>query len=315
MYPSDANRLDVPITGLASVDVYGFYWYWGNPARTWAGGWPTVDGTLQNDSGLKGTVDIPGWPGSGGGTYTVKVWAFDPRGFDSADGVVDEDGKCLVSSLAEVQELGAPMWCHSYALGDNYDQTGFSDDWQMYSQGVDLTGITLPWGGVQELYVPMNNMAKLEGTIRWYDMFGTLRPLAWARIQATDPALTSPPEGYPAYSSGNGGIGAGASDPSGAFVMWLPPGSHDISVDTTEAPGIWSAPGSPADAPTFNSAYTVVVQPGWVGGGDSNLGESGTPVPEVPAFLVPLTLIAALAASVWLLRKQSAPTSIPVLMK
>jgi len=39
----------------------------------------------------------------------------------------------------------------------------------------------------------------------------------------------------------------------------------------------------------------------------------GTPVPEVPAFAVPLALFAVLAASVWLLRKKS--YNIPVLMK
>jgi hypothetical protein len=155
MYPSDANRLDVPQTGLASVDIYGFYWYWGGSARTWAGGWPTVDGALQPDSGLKGTVDVPGWPGSGGGTYTVKVWAFDPRGFDSADGVVYTPetapdpgliGKCInptdAATIFDTLTHGGPIACHSYALADNYDQHNPSDDWQMYQMGVPLTGIT-----------------------------------------------------------------------------------------------------------------------------------------------------------------------------
>jgi len=283
MTPSEANRVEIPTSSVGAVDVYGFYWYYGGPARTWAGGWPTTDGTLQNDGGIKGTVDIPGWPGSGGGLYTVKVWAFDPFG-----------------------------------PNNDFEATGFSDDWCMYSMANDLTNVQVPWGGVQELYIGMNDMAKLEGTVRWYDMFGTLRPLPWARIQATDPAQTSPAEGYPAYTSGLGAIGAGVSDSAGAYVMWLPPGSHDISVDTTEAPSIWASPGSTgpySSAPTYNTAYTVVVSPGWVGGGyDSNLAESGTPVPEVPAFLLPLTLIAALAASVWLLRK-NANTNIPVLMK
>ena len=127
---------------------------------------------------------------------------------------------------------------------------------------------TCKFRGVEskKLYVAMNNMAKLEGTVRWFDMFGTLHPLPWAQITATAPALTSPAQGYPAYTSGNGAIGSGSSDPSGAYLMWLPPGSHDVSVTTTEAPQIWSSA-----APTFNSKYTVVVQPGWVGGGDSNL--------------------------------------------
>jgi hypothetical protein len=92
-------------------------------------------------------------------------------------------------------------------------------------------------------------------------------------------------------------------------VMWLPPGSHDVSISTSEAPSIWSS-----SAPTANAAFTVVVSPGWVGGGDTQLSGSGTPVPEMPPYLAAFTLLAALAASVWLLRKK-ATVNIPVLMK
>ena len=31
-------------TDTIVTDVYGFYWYAGDPARTWAGGWPTTNG-------------------------------------------------------------------------------------------------------------------------------------------------------------------------------------------------------------------------------------------------------------------------------
>jgi hypothetical protein len=274
--PSEANRVEIPAYSGAEVDVYGFYQYYGGAMRTWAGGWPTNNGTSQMDYGIKGSVDIPGWAGSGGGLYSVKVWAFDPFGPNNV-----------------------------------FDATGFSDDWRMYSMATAITNVQVPWGGLQEVYVAMNNMAKLEGVVRWFDMFGTLRPLPWAQITATNPALTSPAAGYPAYSSGNGAVGAGSSDPSGAYIMWLPAGSHDVSISTTEAPQVWSSA-----APTFNNKYTVVVQPGWVGGGDSSLSGSGTPVPEVPAYMVPLAMIAALAASVWLLRKKTATTTNrPVLMK
>jgi len=276
MTPSEANRVQIPARSFAEVDVFGFYQYYGGPMRTWAGGWPTNNRTAQDDYGLKGSVDIPGWAGSGGGLYSVKVWAFDPFGPNNV-----------------------------------FDATGFSDDWRMYSMATEIKNVQVPWGGLQEVYVAMNNMAKLEGVVRWYDMFGTLRSLPWAQITATNPALTSPAAGYPAYSSGNGAVGAGSSDPSGAYIMWLPAGSHDVSISTTEAPQVWSSA-----APTFNNKYTVVVQPGWVGGGDSSLSGSGTPVPEVPAYLLPLTLMAALAASVWLLRKKNVTTTnIPVLMK
>jgi hypothetical protein len=281
MSPSEANRVEVPLSSGAMIDVYGFYGYSGDPYRTWAGGWPTNDGTGQTDYGLKGSVDVPGWAGSGGGLYTVKVWAFDPFGPDNA-----------------------------------FNGPGtFSDDWRMFSMATAITNIQVPWGGVQEVYVAMNNMAKLEGTIRWFDMFGDLRPLPWAQITATNPALTSPAAGYPAYSSGLGAIGAGSSDSAGAYIMWLPAGSHDVKISTSTAGQIWAS-GQGVSGSTFNSGYTAVVSPGWVGGGDTNLADSGTPVPEVPAYLLPLTLMAALAASVWLLRKNNVGTSnIPVLMK
>jgi hypothetical protein len=90
--------------------------------------------------------------------------------------------------------------------------------------------------------------------------------------------------------------------------MWLTPGSHDVSVSTSEAPQVWTSA-----APTQNQAFTVVVSNGWVGGGDTRLSGSGTAVPEVPAFMAPLALIAVLAASVWLLRRRT--VNIPVMIK
>jgi len=288
-WPAAPNRLAVPAAGLEIFDVYGFYWYWGDPTRTWAGGWPTVNGvqmsgswidktnggnwwigTDQWDYGIPGSVDIANWEGSGGGLYSVKVWAFDPRG---ANGVYD---------------AALPV-----------------DDWRMYSQGWELSGIQVPWGGAVELWIDMNDMAQLKGTVRWFDMFGNLRALPWAQVTASPGPET---DSYPAYASGLGAVGAVASDPAGAFIMWLPSGSHDVSVSTSEAPGVWSS-----SAPTFNAEYTVVVSPGWVGSQDTNLAGSGVPVPEMPPVVVAFGLFAALAASAWLLRKQNLTT--PLLMK
>jgi hypothetical protein len=276
MTPSDANRLELAAGDVQSFDVYGFYFDFGGPTRTWAGGWPTNNGISGSnsgwtyakwDSGLKGSNDIPGWSGSGGGLYSVKVWAFDPRGPDN--------------------------------------EYGTADDWRMYEMGWPLEGIQLPWGGSTEQFITMNNLATLRGTIRWFDMYGNLLPLPWAQISASPgPAFDT----VPAYSAGYGAIGGVTSDPSGGFIMWLPTGSHDVSVTTSEAPGVWGS-----SAPTSNAEYTVVVSPGWVGGGDTQLSGSGTPVPELPAFLVPLSLFAALAASVWLLRKRT--LNAPILMK
>jgi hypothetical protein len=243
------------------MDIYGFYMYSGNAIRTWAGGWPVPAGgnsASQNDYGMQGSVPVPGFDGSGAGLYTVKVWAFDSRG---------------PNNMTELS--GA-----------------FSDDWRMYAMGSELTNVQVPWGGAVDLYVPMNNMATLTGTVRWFDMYGDLRALPWAQVTASPGPST---DTYPAYQTSN-------------YIMWLPAGTHDVSVSTSEAPGVWTSA-----APTQNDAYTVVVSDGWVGGGDSQLSTSGTPVPEVPAFAAPLALFAVLAASVWLLRKKS--YNIPVLMK
>jgi len=210
------------------------------------------------DSGMRGSVDVPGWSGSGAGLYTVKVWAFDSRGPDFYPN----------------------------------EHTKANDDFRMYAMGHELTNVQVPWGGAVELYVPMNDLATLTGTVRWFDMYGNLFALPWAQVTASPGPST---DTYPAYQTN-------------AYIMWLPAGSHDVSVSTSEAPQVWTSA-----APTQNAAYTVVVSDGWVGGGDSQLSTSGTPVPEVPAFAAPLALFAVLAASVWLLRKKS--YNIPVLMK
>jgi hypothetical protein len=265
---SQGNRLVHHAGDYSCFDVYGFYWYFGGPARTWAGGWPTTNGFIgqQRDYGLKGSVDIPGWEGSGGGLYSVKVWAFDPMGPNGA-----------------------------------FEASGATDDWRMYSMGWELTDIQVPWEGAVSVFVSMNNMASLRGTIRWFDMFGNLRPLPWAEISATNPDTV-------AYSTGNGAVGAGSSDSAGAYLMWLPAGSHDVSISTSEAPGAWSS-----SAPTQNAAFTAVLSDGWVGGGDAQLSASGLPVPELPSFAAPLAMFALIAASVWLLRKRN--LNAPLLMK
>jgi len=278
MVPSVANRLHVPAGYVANFDVYGFYWYFGGPARTWAGGWPTNDGMNSGsygayshwDYGLKGSVDIPGWSGSGAGAYSVKVWAFDPLG---PDGIFN---------------AGIP-----------------TDDWRMYAMGWPLENIEVPWGGAAQVFITMNNLASLRGTVTWIDMYGNVRPLAWAQVTASPGPST---DSYPAYATGNGALGAGASNPAGGYIMWLPAGTHDVSVSTSEAPGVWSS-----GAPTQNAAFSVVVNDGWMGPGDARLAhEEGVPVPEIPYFLAPLTLLAALGASVWLLRRRT--LNIPVLM-
>jgi hypothetical protein len=200
----------VPAGPRQAFDVYGFYWYYGDTTWTWAGGWPTTSGETpftggasHVDYGLKGSKEIPGWPGSGGGPYTIKVWAFDPYGPDN-----------------------------------EFEAGGASDDWRMYSMASELTNVEVPWGSSAELFVTMKNMASLRGTIRWFDMYGNLRALPWAEVTASPgPGFDS----YPAYATGIGAVGAGPSDPAGSYIMWFPAGTHDVSVSTSEASQVWSS--------------------------------------------------------------------------
>jgi hypothetical protein len=261
--PSDANRLQAPAGQRQAFDVYGFYWYYGGAARTWAGGWPTTSGTKAADYGLRGSDDISNWSGSGGGLYTVKVWAFDPYGPDNT-----------------------------------FEAEGASDDWRMYSMATELVDVQVPWGGATVLLVTMNNMATLRGTVRWFDMLGNLRALPWAQVTVSPGAEF---DSYPAYASGLGAVGAGSSDPAGAYVVWLPAGTHDVSVSTSEAPQIWSS-----SAPTQNVRYTVTVSDGWVGGGDSMLShEEGVPVPEFPSAPPPIAMLAIIAVALLSLRRRA----------
>jgi len=257
--PHDANRLNMVAGSVTCFDIFGFYWYFGGAARTWAGGWPTTDGALWYDNGLRGSRDIAGWEGSGGGEYTIKIWAFDPMGFDNT--------------------------------------TSTSDDWRMYYMAKELTGIEVPWGGSVSVFTDMNDMASLRGAVTWFDMYNNLLAVPWAQLTASPGPLF---DQYQSYAAGYG-LNAAAISPGG-YIMWLPAGVHDVSVSTSEAPGIWAP-----------SGYSASVSDGWVGGSGVALEPSGTPVPEVPPAMLPLAMFAALAASVWLLRKKT--LNVPVLMK
>ena len=252
-------------TDTVVTDVYGFYWYHGDPARTWAGGWPTTDGQSNSgpqvgcpgfawDSGIRGSADLPNWAGSGGGSYSVKIYAFD------------------------------------------------YDNQRMYAMGWPLTGITLPWGGAEDFYVDMNSLATLKGTVSWLDMFGTYHALPWAQV-----SVSPGPDSSTATTGISTNIAYGTPD----YVMWLPAGSHDVSVSTSEAPGVW---GGPAEQ---NGQYTVVATDGAIGGGETRLDHTGgVPVPELPVYVLPFGLLAVLGAAVWLLRKQNLSlNTTPVLMK
>jgi len=153
--PIDANRLQVPgaayYNNLAGADVFGFYRYFGEKSSRnddlWANGWETTNGKAQADNGLRGSTDGLGI--TGGGLYTVKVWAFDPLGPD-----------------------GEP---------------NTADDWQSYYMGSDVAGVEVPWGGVTTVVVHMQQYGRISGFAAWSDMYGNIRNMPWLEVTASSP--------------------------------------------------------------------------------------------------------------------------------
>jgi hypothetical protein len=194
---------------------------------------------------LPGSRDGPAGLGvTGGGLYTVKVFAFDPYG---PDGVF-----------------------------------GTEDDWQSYYAD-PVTSLELPWGGSQALFVTMNQMGRLSGTATWLDMYQDMTGIPWATVSSGD-----------SFASTTSAIidefGLGFTEPS--YFLWLPAGTHDVSISIASAPQIFA----PASS-------TTVISDGWSGTYDQTLVPTGVPVPEFPASML-LVMLSALGASVYLLRRK-----------
>ena len=119
------------------------------------------------------------------------------------------------------------------------------------------------------------SMSMIRGTVSWYDMYGNLRPLPWAQVVA----------------EGNSGEPATASTTTdGTYMMWVAPGSYNLTVSV-----------DPAYTP---ESKTVIVTDGGVATADFELQPSGKPIPEYPSVAQPLMLlIAALAATVLIRRR------------
>jgi len=265
--PIDANRLEVPAFQDFAFDVYGFNHYHGGPSSRnqglWANGWDTTDGVMPHDHGLRGSKDFPGV--TGGGLYTVKIWAFDPRGPDN--------------------------------------EIGTADDWQSYYQIEEFTGVEVPWGGVVTVHPTIQQYGRLVGDARWDDQFGNARLMPWLQVSAsgetTVVAYSAPMVGSGAADSeicfgvsGFGGAAAGdVCEPS--FFAWVPDGTYDVSAQVTVAPQVLSAPGAP---------FVVEITHGFATSLDIDTEQTGVPVPEFT--LAPLVALSALAASVYVLRRR-----------
>jgi hypothetical protein len=244
----DSHRLVVTPDGTPASDVFGFYWYFGGQSSRndglWANGFDTTSGTLQPDTGLRGTSDGPGI--DGGGSYKVKVWAFEPG-----------EGK-----------------------------------WNSYYMVSDPTGIDVPWGGAVSVYVDLEQMGRLSGSISWINMYGDMEAMPWLQLTASSSQGT-----VVAYSTPMG------FDPATSFLtdepayfMWLPGPSdtkYTVTAQATVAPQILAISGAEPE---------VSISPGFESTADVGMLPTGTPIPEFP--LAPLVALSALAASLFVLRRR-----------
>jgi hypothetical protein len=118
-------------------------------------------------------------------------------------------------------------------------------------------------------------MSVIRGTVYWYDMYGNLRPLPWAQVVA---------------EGGSGQPETVSTSTDGTYVMWVAPGSYNLTVSV-----------DPAYTP---ESKTVTVSDGGIATADFELQPSGTPVPEYPSAVQPvMLLIAALAATILIRRR------------
>ena len=253
MTPSDANRLSVPANASASFDVFGFHWYNGGPDsrldHLWANGWDTTNGVVHFDSGIAGSrdaLDLEGW-----GNYTIHVWAFDPYGPDNRTDSAGPDGVFGTED--------------DYTSPDPFD--GSMSDFRAYAQVAEIQDVDVPWGGVATVPVTLEDQPSVSGIVHWIDMYGDLRTLPWAQIIERSPGDTW------------------TSSATGAYKLWLAPGSHDLYVTTIGESQLWD---------TYE--FTVVLSKGGVHSTrDIALATLGTPTPEfqgtVWALIIPLALL------------------------
>jgi hypothetical protein len=145
-------------------------------------------------------LDLEGW-----GSFTVRVWAFDPYGpddlFDSTgpDGIFGTDD--------------------DYTLPDPID-SGLSD-FRAYAQTSDITNVEAPWGSTVTVHVSLEEQPSLLGAVSWLDMYSDLRTLPWAQVIERSPGDTW------------------TSSATGSYRIWLSEGSHEFLVTTIGEEQLW----------------------------------------------------------------------------
>ena len=260
--------------------------WWGVPALTWAT-WPQMDPSdanrLNYDTSASAYFDVYGfyWYFGSKSSRNDGLWA---NGWETTDGAhLNDHG--ILGSRDTPQFNGGGLYTIKVFAFDPYGPDGVfgtADDWQSYYVA-PVENVELPWGGGTKISVTMNQMGRLSGTATWLNMYGDMANIPWATVSSGDSFVSTTSPIIPEFE-------LGFTDP--AYFMWLPAGTHDVSVSIATAPQIFA----PASS-------TTVISDGWNGTYDQTLLPTGVPVPEFPASML-LVMLSALGASVYLLRRR-----------
>ena len=127
------------------------------------------------------------------------------------------------------------------------------------------------------LIIPSSHasLSTIHGTVYWYDQYGNLRPLPWVQVIATG-------------EDGESTVASSTAD--GAFIMWVVPGTYDVTASS-----------DPGFVP---ETHAVTVPDGGVVAVDFYLEPTGKPIPEYPSALQPVMLIVAALAAVIAIRRR-----------
>jgi len=122
--------------------------------------------------------------------------------------------------------------------------------------------------------VVQGGSGSVRGVVLWIDQYGTAHNMAWAQVTADDGV--SPP--VVAYTT------------DGAYVLWLPAGTYDIT--------------AASDPGFFPETVTgVVVSPGSSTSIDFTLEPTGEPIPELPPWSQALVAVCAVTVTILAVRR------------
>jgi hypothetical protein len=286
-----------PEYGYGQRAAFSHYFY-GKPAATFTGpnsigfGWY---GMVPSDATRLCIGEAP--CAAAGATHAADVfgfyWYFGDKasrndglwanGPDTTDGVLQADtGLRGTSSDAGVDGGGlytVKVWA--------FDPTSM-DSYQMAS---DVTNVELPWGGATNVYVELDTMGRITGTVSWTDMYGDVRAMPWLLISATGSEGTSFGSSLPATLAVGSALMA---DPTygASYMVWVPSGTYDVSGTASAAPQVFEVP----------MMSGISVSPGFTSSADIGIKTTGTPVPEFG--MAPLVALSALAASLYVLKRR-----------